>query len=107
MRPSFVHLLELTRLRENFELTRLPSVGRNVLLFAGSEKGQKKKAQQVVFLRAISHSPDVANEVGAERALLGALDELERAMLDPRVTTTSSSRIMLNLLPRFSSEVGE
>lgn len=46
---------------------------------------QKPKVKpQTLFLRAISYRAETYSPEGANRVLLMALDELERAMLDPR-----------------------
>jgi acetyl-CoA carboxylase/biotin carboxylase 1 len=104
MRPSFVHLLELGRLRDNFELSRLESVGKNVKTFLGSEivkTARRGASPQVVFVRAISFSAEIATKSGAESALRSALGELERTFLLPGVSPTASSRIFLNLMPQY------
>ena len=102
MRPTMPQLLEINRLQQNHVLTRLPSVGRNTYLFLGKEAADSKKkgdVPQVVFLRGISLSSDTVSSNGADRVISLALDELERASLDPRVSATASSRIYLNILP--------
>jgi hypothetical protein len=43
-----------------------------------------KAKPQTLFLRAISHRAETYSPEGADKSLLMALDELERAMLDPR-----------------------
>jgi len=112
MRPSLPSLLELNRLVKNHDITRLPSVNRNTFLFYGKEKapavGKKKDTSgEVLFLRSISLSEDGVSGEGAERIVLMALDELERAMLDPRVSDTCSSRLYVNILPKINVPVGE
>lgn len=112
MRPSLPALLELNRLVKNHDITRLPSVNRNTFLFYGKEKapavGRKKDASgEVLFLRSISLSEDSVSGDGAERIILMALDELERAMLDPRVSDTCSSRLYVNILPKINVPLGE
>jgi acetyl-CoA carboxylase/biotin carboxylase 1 len=110
MRPTMPQLLELNRLTLNHELERLATVGRNSQLYLGREKSSKagaagkgKKAAgtepQVLFLRSISLSAEAVSPVGSERMLVQAMDELERASLDPRVSETASSRVYLNILP--------
>jgi acetyl-CoA carboxylase/biotin carboxylase 1 len=102
MRPTFHHLLELGRLEGNFNLERIPAVGRNAQIYVGSEKGARRNAAQVVFLRAISHTPGLTTFSGARRALLQGLDELERAQSNSKVSQQSSSRIYLHSLPEQS-----
>jgi acetyl-CoA carboxylase/biotin carboxylase 1 len=101
MRPTFHHLLELGRLSANFDLDRLPAIGRNVQIYLGSEKmarAPRGGAPQVVFVRGISHSPGLVTEHGAIRALQTGLDELERVQSNPKVSMQSSSRVFLHSL---------
>eukprot|EP00747_Dinoflagellata_sp_TGD_P161535 gnl/TRDRNA2_/TRDRNA2_178099_c0_seq2.p1 gnl/TRDRNA2_/TRDRNA2_178099_c0~~gnl/TRDRNA2_/TRDRNA2_178099_c0_seq2.p1 ORF type:complete len:1133 (-),score=269.82 gnl/TRDRNA2_/TRDRNA2_178099_c0_seq2:100-3261(-) len=102
LRPTMATLLELNRLLENFDLTPMPTVGRNARLFLGAEKssaGVKRPAGQVLFLRSISNQQDAVTDLGAERSMLLAFDELDRARLDPRITATTSSRLFMNVMP--------
>jgi hypothetical protein len=105
MRPTMPQLLEINRLAQNHELERMTAVGRNAYLFLGREKlnpgvGKVKgERPQVLFLRAISLSEETIGFSGAARVLNMALEEIERAQLDPKVTDTSSSRVFLNILP--------
>ena len=101
MRPSFHHLLELSRLTENFDLSRLPAVGKNAQVYVGSERNERPSRggpPQVVFVRAISHSSGLVTKQGASRALQQGLDELERAQANSKVNTQSSSRVYLHSL---------
>mmetsp|Transcript_36979 Transcript_36979/g.89793 ORF Transcript_36979/g.89793 Transcript_36979/m.89793 type:complete len:2085 (+) Transcript_36979:524-6778(+) len=101
MRPTFHHLLELSRLRENFNLERIPAVGKNAQVYIGTEKSAKPSArpqQQVVFLRAISNSAGIVTATGARKFLQQGLDELERAQANSKVNMQSSSRIFLHSL---------
>lgn len=100
MRPSFHHLLELSRLRDNFELERLPAIGKNAQVYLGLEKSAKpsRNSQQVVFLRAISHSPGMVSVSGARKFLQQGLDELERVQSSSKVNLQASSRIFLHSL---------
>ena len=102
MRPTMPQLLELNRLKHNHDLLRLPTVGRNAHLYLGKEiQDAKKKGDvpQVLFLRSISLSSDTVTSKGADRVISLALDELERASLDSRISGTASSRVYLNILP--------
>mmetsp|Transcript_69508 Transcript_69508/g.77743 ORF Transcript_69508/g.77743 Transcript_69508/m.77743 type:complete len:2082 (-) Transcript_69508:1966-8211(-) len=101
MRPTFHHLLELSRLQDNFELDRIPAVGKSAQVYVGVEKTAKPSRggpSQVVFLRAISNSAGVVTQSGARRILQQGLDELERAQSNPKVNSQSSSRIFLHSL---------
>eukprot|EP00612_Vaucheria_litorea_P002853 CAMPEP_0171460884 /NCGR_PEP_ID=MMETSP0945-20130129/5573_1 /TAXON_ID=109269 /ORGANISM="Vaucheria litorea, Strain CCMP2940" /LENGTH=2045 /DNA_ID=CAMNT_0011987159 /DNA_START=270 /DNA_END=6407 /DNA_ORIENTATION=+ len=106
MRPSFPYIFELDRLSVNYNLERLATVGKNNQVYLGVEKSSSKgkNKQQTIFLRAISHRPEVYELEGANAALLKALDELERVMLDPRVSPTCSSRIFLNMMPELEMD---
>jgi acetyl-CoA carboxylase/biotin carboxylase 1 len=101
MRPTFHHLLELSRLRDNFSMERIPAIGKNAQIYLGVEKSAKPARggpQQVVFLRAISHSPGMVTATGARKFLQQGLDELERAQSNSKVSLQSSSRIYLHSL---------
>jgi acetyl-CoA carboxylase/biotin carboxylase 1 len=101
MRPTFHHLLELSRLSQNFDLERLSAIGRNAQVYIGSEKSAKPARgtpPQVVFVRAISHSPGLVTSTGSMQALQQGLDELERAQSNSKVSLQSSSRIFLHSL---------
>lgn len=101
MRPTFYALLELSRLSANFDLERIPAVGRNTQIYVGSERTERPSRggpPQVVFVRAISHSPGLVSDAGARKFLTQGLDELERAQSNSRVSLQSSSRIFLHSL---------
>jgi acetyl-CoA carboxylase/biotin carboxylase 1 len=94
-------LLELGRLSANFELDRIPAIGKNAQIYIGVEKSERPSRgapQQVVFVRAISHSPGLVTSTGARIALQQGLDELERAQSNAKVNLQSSSRIFLHSL---------
>jgi hypothetical protein len=60
MRPTFYALLELSRLSANFDLERIPAIGRNTQICFGTvrmERPSRAAASQGVFVRFISHSP--------------------------------------------------
>lgn len=103
MRPTFHHLLELSRLDDNYNLERLPAVQRNAQVYVGTEKSTKGRgaAPQVVFVRGISHAPGLVSNSGARRALIQGLDELDRAQSNTKVSSQSSSRIFLHSLPEI------
>ena len=110
MRPTFHHLLELSRLADNFDLERIPAIGKNAQIYLGSERSVKPVRggpQQVVFLRAISHSPGMVTENGARKFLLQGLDELERAQANSKVSMQSSSRIFLHSLRELEDATPE
>eukprot|EP00543_Licmophora_paradoxa_P006771 CAMPEP_0202445904 /NCGR_PEP_ID=MMETSP1360-20130828/4612_1 /ASSEMBLY_ACC=CAM_ASM_000848 /TAXON_ID=515479 /ORGANISM="Licmophora paradoxa, Strain CCMP2313" /LENGTH=2079 /DNA_ID=CAMNT_0049062311 /DNA_START=41 /DNA_END=6280 /DNA_ORIENTATION=+ len=110
MRPTFHHLLELSRLTENFSLERIPAIGRNVQIYVGAEKTAKPARggpPQVVFVRGISHSTGLVTPVGARRFLVAGLDELERAQANSKVNMQSSSRIFLHSLIELENTTPE
>jgi len=114
MRPTFHHLLELSRLQDNFELDRIPAIGKNAQLYIGVEKTAKPVRggpPQVVFLRAISNSGGIVTTTGARKLLQQGLDELERSQSNPSVNSQSSSRIFLHSLRELEGvtpeQVGE
>ncbi|CAM9423058.1 unnamed protein product [Ascophyllum nodosum] len=109
MRPSFPYIFELGRLAVNYKLERLPTVGRNSHIYLGVERGAaiKRSTPQTLFMRAISHRQETYSLEGANQALLMAMDELERAMLDPRVNPACSSRIFLHIMPDLTAEPRE
>jgi len=101
MRPSFPYILELSRLAENFDLDRIPALGRNVQVYVGVEKGANPRGgvrPQVVFVRGVSLTPGLITYSGAYRALVSGLDELDRAQSNVKVNLQSSSRIFLHSL---------
>eukprot|EP00746_Dinoflagellata_sp_MGD_P159401 gnl/MRDRNA2_/MRDRNA2_86689_c0_seq4.p1 gnl/MRDRNA2_/MRDRNA2_86689_c0~~gnl/MRDRNA2_/MRDRNA2_86689_c0_seq4.p1 ORF type:complete len:1394 (+),score=316.51 gnl/MRDRNA2_/MRDRNA2_86689_c0_seq4:94-4182(+) len=105
MSPTMALLLELNRLTNNYDLTCMPTLataakGRNSQMYLATEKVADKKrggGLQALFLRSVSHSKE--DIMGAEDAILLAFNELDRARLDPRVQSTTSSRFFLNILP--------
>lgn len=110
MRPTFHHLLELGRLDQNFDLERLPAVGRNAQVYIGAEKSTKPMRTgppQVLFVRGISVTPGLVSSGGAARALVQGLDELERAQANSKVSTQASSRIFLHSLPELEGSPKE
>ena len=99
MRPTFHYILELARLTENFSLERIPSIGRNVQVYIGSEKTSRPARggpPQVLFVRGISHTAGITTDTGALRTLVAGLDELERAQANKKVNMQSSSRIFVH-----------
>jgi len=113
MRATFPYLLELLRLDSNFDLQRFYTIGRNYQLYVGKEKataGKTSKAgrgarQEVVFFRAIAHTPAfVGVNDAAENVIMQALDEIERTLVDPSVSEEASSRIFVNILSVFEGK---
>jgi acetyl-CoA carboxylase / biotin carboxylase 1 len=106
MRPTRYQLLELAPLSENFNLERLPAIGKNNQVFVGTEKSDKPfrgGPPQVVFVRGISLSSGLVSSVGSLRVLQQGLDELERAQGSDKVNPLASSRIFLHSLANIKS----
>jgi len=110
MRPTLFTLLELSRLKNNYELERLEAIGKNAQVYIGTEKVNKPvrgEAPQALYVRGISHTPGLVSIKGAQRALVQGLDELERAQSSPKVKDDISSRIFLHSLPELDTTVEE
>jgi acetyl-CoA carboxylase/biotin carboxylase 1 len=130
MRPTSPNILELHRLYNAYELTKLSNVGPNTHVYLGTAKdgesaGKKNAKQQVkqdkcnwtislhvlmmqvLFLRSFSLHSDSATPGGASRLLEMALEELERSTLDPRVSDTTPSKVFLHVLPTIGHSVGD
>mmetsp|Transcript_29822 Transcript_29822/g.41220 ORF Transcript_29822/g.41220 Transcript_29822/m.41220 type:complete len:2214 (+) Transcript_29822:130-6771(+) len=101
MRPTFTHVLELPRL-SNYDLTRFPTINRDLHIYLGVAKGVKAQrvGSQRLFLRRISHSPDFL-QGGAERMLEKALDAVELALRDPLVQPTCPTSLFISVMPRL------
>src|SRR4051812_4527097 len=79
-------VLACFKLKSFSYLTTFPS-----MFVTGKEKSlssssKDQSQQEVLFLRSITLSTDSVSPQGAERIVLMALDELDRAQLDPRVS---------------------
>jgi len=107
MRPTFVHLLELGRLQENFELARFKALGKLSQVYLGVERMVGRVKPQVLFYRGVSLDQGIMSEEGMVKQMEEALDQLDRSMLDSRVTVTTSSRIYVNLLQELDSDPQE
>jgi len=108
MRPTFAHLMEVGRLSEGYDLTRLyPTIGRNSHVFLGvkrNAKAGKRGPPKTVFVRMLTHtlraeSIDSEDWMSwPETLLLSALDELERARLNPTVGHQPNSNLFANFM---------
>jgi hypothetical protein len=79
IRPTFFDLLELSRLSANFDLERIPAIGRNTQIYFGTERLERPSragAPQVVFVRAISHCSGLVTESGARKAFTQSPDKI-------------------------------
>jgi len=110
MRATFPYLLELLRLDQNFDLERFYTIGRNYQIYVGKEKSSSGKPtrggpQQAVYFRAIGHTPALSGPGdSAENIFIQALDEVERTLMDPKVSPTASSRLFVNILPAIEGK---
>jgi len=110
MRPTRYQLLELGPLSDNFNLERLPAIGKNNQVFVGTETSDKPfrgGPPQVVFVRGISHSSGLVSAMGALRVLQSGLDELERAQASEKVNPQASCRVYLHSLAQYKDVSAE
>ena len=83
----------------------IPALGRNAQLWIGTERPDdnvvvSRPRPQTIFLRALSHSLDSSSPAGAERLMVAAMDELDRALLNPLVTGQKKLDTPYSALPR-------
>ncbi|KAJ8902898.1 hypothetical protein NDN08_006218 [Rhodosorus marinus] len=107
MRSTAYYILELKSLLSGYEIKRLPAVSRNAQLWLGTEAvdsdvSVSRPRSQRVFFRGFSLS-DVTIDGVAEKILMTAMDELERALILPDVAATASSSIFLHFIVPFTS----
>jgi len=109
MRPTFPSLLEVNKLAEDFNLERIiPVIGRNSQVYLGTAKTKgeaprgKRAPPGTIFVRMITHSLKSFSEDGwtawPEALLLSAVDEVERARLNPKVGTKPNSNIFAHFM---------
>jgi len=99
MYPTLYNLLDLDRL-ENWSPKRMNSINHNSVVMLG-QQGSPPRVSQRVFVRGITHSGELGNPAEAKNALQKALDEVQLAMLDKSVQSTSSSHLFLHILTPF------
>ena len=100
MFPTMASLLNLDRL-ENWAPKRMNSIGHNSIVLLGAQ-GTPPRMQQRVFVRGVTHSSSLTDPSVAENAMQKALDELQLAMLDNTIIS-SSSHLFLHVLTPFDS----
>lgn len=107
MRPSFPHLLEVGQLSDSFELQRIvPTIGRNSQVFLGTKLGVpagKRGPPKTVFVRTVTTRMNIEgiDQEGwnwPAGLLVSALDEIERARLNPVVGQQPNSDIYANFV---------
>jgi len=112
-RPTFPILLEVAQLAEDYDLQRItPVVGRNSLVYLGVRKGEVARGKlgkpSTVFARMITHTLCMTEDDSwmqwPETLLLAAIDELERARLNPAVGTKPNSHIFAHLMTLIDLE---
>jgi len=104
MRGTFRHLLEVARLDQEYDdLERIvPVIGRSSHVFVGTKKGEargKLGKPKTVFAHIITHTVDMKAQdwmQWPETLLVSAVDELERARLNPEVGTKPNSHILVH-----------
>jgi len=102
LRPTMLDLLELDRLK-NWAPERLPTIGHNTAVLIG-QQGVKPRVQQRLFVRGLTHSDAASQPAAAEASLLKALDELQLAFLEKKVSPTASAHLFLHILPTVEAE---
>jgi len=107
MHTTLPHLLEINVLSDNYVLKRIvPTIGRNSQVYVGTMKGAetgKRGPPRIVFARMITHTmkATVGQEnwtVWPETLLLSAIDEVDRARLNPKVGQQPSSEIYAHFM---------
>ena len=99
-RPTVLHLLELVRL-ENYKLTRIPTVNRDLHIYVGDlAAGTRAKD---MLLRRLAHSKDTMSG-GLERTLNKALDAIDIARMDSKAKGCNSTRIYINYLSEVEGD---
>mmetsp|Transcript_30431 Transcript_30431/g.51415 ORF Transcript_30431/g.51415 Transcript_30431/m.51415 type:complete len:2150 (-) Transcript_30431:120-6569(-) len=106
MRPAFPHIFELSRMEGNFDLQRLPTNNPFTHLYLGSEKTSKptrRPSPQSLFVRSFTNEAAFSSVESAEKMMVQCLDEAERALLNPKILPTVSSRIFVHVQPEWEA----
>jgi len=115
MKPSLPNVLEVYRLSEEYQLEPVvPPVGRNSKVYVGTpiDVIPSKRSPSTIFARMIKHSlkgfPDEKSwSDSLENLLLNAVDEIERARLNPKIGYGPNSNIFAHLLTVVEMEAKE
>eukprot|EP00439_Symbiodinium_sp_Y106_P073460 s129_g13.t2 len=113
MKPSLPNVLEVYRLAEDYKLEKvMPPVGRNSQVYIGTpvDAVPSRTNPSTIFARMIKHSmrdfPD--NEKAwtdsLENLLLNAVDEVERARLNPKIGYGPNSNIFAHIVANVDVE---
>jgi len=107
MHPTLPHLLEINVLSDNYVLKRIvATIGRNSQVYVGTMKDAetgKRGPPRTIFARMITHTMKAKLggkdwTVWPETLLLSAIDEVERARLNPNVGQQPSSQIYAHFM---------
>jgi acetyl-CoA carboxylase/biotin carboxylase 1 len=101
LHPNQHTLLELGRLTP-WSPVRMPSISNNTAILLGT-LGDKPRQQQRVFVRGITHTAGIGEMAAAEIVLQKSLDELQLAVLDQKVSPSSSSHLFLHVITPFDA----
>jgi len=113
MKPSLPNVLEVYRLAEDYKLEKvMPPVGRNSQVYIGTpiDALPSKTNPSTIFARMIKHSmndfPDneKAWTSSLENLLLNAVDEVERARLNPKIGYGPNSNIFAHIVANVDVE---
>jgi len=113
MKPSLPNVLEVYRLAEEYTLEKVvPPVGRNSQVYVGTPTDllPSKRNPSTIFARMIKHSmkgfPDNTQlwQDSLENLLLNAVDEIERARLNPKIGYGPNSNIFAHILYNLNME---
>lgn len=114
MKPSLPNVLEVYRLAEEYSLEKVvPPVGRNSQVYVGTPIDlvpSGRRSPSTIFARMIKHSmngfPETAQlwQDSLENLLLNAVDEIERARLNPKIGYGPNSNIFAHILYNLNME---
>ncbi|CAK9097016.1 unnamed protein product [Durusdinium trenchii] len=111
MKPSLPNVLEVYRLAEEYKLEKVvPPVGRNSQVYVGTpiDVGPSKRNPSTIFARMIKHSMDPENTQAwhdsLESLMLNAVDEIERARLNPKIGYGPNGNIFAHILYNLNME---
>jgi len=111
MRPAIPHLFELSRMESNFDLKRIPTNSAYNQVYLGSEKPKagapksRRPSPQTLFVRSLTYDHAFESTDASEKMMLEALDEADRALLDPKILPTVSSRIFVHVQPEWEASI--
>ena len=91
---------------ENYKLTRLPTINRDLHIYVGELAASGASRAKDMLLRRLAHSKDTMAG-GLERTLDKALDALDIARMDSSAKGVNSTRIYINYLSEVEGEFGK